>query len=206
MTTIYLVRHSEPFKKHKGIEEINESILFSNIKSPLSVNGEHLAEKVSNNPEFNDLDVVWSSNYVRTMSTAKYFAAKNNLKVNISDQLGERKHGISSWVELPEDFEAHQFYDENYKLDGGESQKETRIRLKRFFDKILNTYKGKRILIVGHSTATAFLLKEWCDVNYTGPYKFKKMVFFDGAWNYCETFKLIFDANNNLTSIENLKI
>ena len=24
MTTVYLVRHSEPFKKHKGIEDVKE--------------------------------------------------------------------------------------------------------------------------------------------------------------------------------------
>ena len=82
MTTVYLVRHAEPFKIHRGIEDVNESILFSNIKSPLSINGEHFAEKISTNIEFDNLDVVWSSNYVRTMSTAKYFAYRNNLKVN----------------------------------------------------------------------------------------------------------------------------
>lgn len=74
MTTIYLIRHSEPFKEHKGIEDVNEDILFSNIKSPLSVNGEKLAEKMSKNKEFTNLDDVWSSDYVRAMSTAKYFA------------------------------------------------------------------------------------------------------------------------------------
>ena len=43
--------------------------------------------------------------------------------MNISDKLGERKHGISSWDELPADFEVHQFEDENYKIGTGESQK-----------------------------------------------------------------------------------
>ena len=26
MTTLYLVRHSEPFKKHRGIENVKESV------------------------------------------------------------------------------------------------------------------------------------------------------------------------------------
>ena len=162
MTTIYLMRHSEPFKNHRGIEDIKETILFSNIKSPLSVNGEHLAEAISSNSEFDNLDLVWASNYVRTMSTAKYFAYRNGLKVNVSDKLGERIHGIDSWDELPSDFEPHQFEDENYKLEKGESQKEVRERLSKFIDNVLTENKGKRILIVGHSTATAFLLKKWC--------------------------------------------
>ena len=53
-----------------------------------------------------------------------------------------------------------------------------------FLASILNKYKGKRILIVGHSTAIAFLLGKWCEINYNGSYKFKKRVFFDGKWDY----------------------
>lgn len=204
-TIVYLVRHSEPFKIHRGIEELNENILFSNIKSPLSVNGEKLAEKVSFNPEFNDLDVVWSSDYVRTMSTAKYFAHKNNLKVNISDQLGERKHGINSWKELPSEFEIHQFQDENYKIGNGESQKEVRERIYNKVIAIIEENRGKRILIVGHSTATAYLLSNWCEISYDSDYKFNGKTFFDGKWNYLETFKLEFDENNNLINISNIK-
>ena len=206
MATLYLVRHSEPFKNYRGIEDINETLLFSNIKSPLSVNGEHLAEKISSNSEFDNLDLVWSSNYVRAISTAKYFAYKNGLKVNISDKLGERIQGIDSWDDLPSDFEEHQFNDENYKLENGESQKEVRERISKFVDNLLKENKNKRILIVGHSTAIAFLLKNWCDVSYSGNYIFKGNIFFDGMWNYCETFKLEFNENNDLISIKNLKI
>ncbi len=203
MTTIYLVRHSEPFEIHRGIEDVNESILFSNIKTPLSVNGEKLAEKVSKNNEFDNLDVVWSSNYVRAMSTAKYFAYKNDLKVNVSDKLGERIHGINSWDDLPSDFEDHQFKDENYKIGNGESQKQVRKRLLNFINNLLDEYQDKRILIVGHSTAFSFLLGNWCEINYIDYYKFNNKVFFNGKWNYCETFKLEFD-NNKLISIQNI--
>lgn len=203
-TTVYLVRHSIPFKEHLGINNVNESILFSNIKTPLSVDGEKLAEKVSNYKEFSSLDVVWSSNYVRAMSTAKYFAFKNNLKVNVSEKFGERKHGITSWSELPNDFEIHQFQDENYKIGNGESQKETSNRLYQALLEILDTYRGKRILIVGHSTAFAYLLGKWCEISYDSDYKFNNQVFFDGKWNYCQIFKLVFDDYNNLVNIENI--
>ena len=206
MTTIYLMRHSEPFKVHRGIEDIHEDLLFSNIKTPLSVDGEKLAEKISNNSEFDNLDAVWSSNYVRAMSTAKWLAYRNNLKVNVSDKLGERKHGINSWNELPIDFERKQFDDENYKIGYGESRKETTDRMYSFINKILDEYKNKRILIVGHSTAFMFLLMKWCSVEYDGDYKFNNKVFFDGKWNYCETFKLEFNDNKKLINIENLRL
>jgi len=205
MTTVYLVRHSEPFKIHRGIEEINEDILFSNIKSPLSVNGEKLAEEKSSEEEFSNIDVIWSSDYVRTMSTAKWFAYRNNLKVNVSDKLGERKHGINSWDELPSDFEVRQFEDENYKIGNGESRKEVSLRLFNKLMEIVNENIDKRILIVGHSTAFAYLFSNWCEVSYASDYKFNNEVFFDGKWEYLETFKLIFDDNNNLIDIVNVK-
>ena len=204
MTTVYLVRHSEPFKVHRGIEETKEDILSSNIKTPLSVDGELLAQTKSKEKEFDKIDVVWSSNYVRAMSTAKYFAHKNNVKVNISDKLGERVHGIESWEELPLDFEVHQFEDENYKIGFGESQKVVRERMYDKLITIINENKGKRILIVGHSTATAYLLSNWCEISYDSDYKFNNKIFFDGKWDYLETFKLTFDENNNLINIKNI--
>ena len=135
------------------------------------------------------------------MSTAKWFAYRNNIKVNVSDKLGERKHGINSWEELPLDFEIHQFEDENYKFGDGESRKEVTLRLYNKIMDIISENKNKRILIVGHSTAFAYLLSNWCEVSYDSDYKFNNEVFFDGKWDYLETFKLTFDDNNNLTNI-----
>ena len=34
----------------------------------------------------------------------------------------------------------------------------------------------------------------------------KKEFFFDGKWDYCETFKLSFDRNNKLLDIENIEV
>jgi hypothetical protein len=61
MTIVYLMRHSEPFKVHRGIEIIDEDLLISNKKSPLSIREEKLAEEISNNTEFGNIDVVWAS-------------------------------------------------------------------------------------------------------------------------------------------------
>ena len=130
--------------------------------------------------------------------------SNNNLKVNISEQLGERIHGVSSWAELPQDFEAHQFSDENYKESFGESRKEATTRIVAKFNQILNENREKRIIIVAHSTIFAYLLSNWCEVSYDKEYKFENNVFFDGSWNYCETFKMTFD-DTKLLSIKNLK-
>lgn len=200
MTTIYIMRHSEPLKFTNIYN--NDSLQLQNEKWPLSINGECFAKEKSELSEFQQFDQVYASNYVRAICTAKYFT---NQLVNIVESFGERKFGISKFEELPSDFEEKQFRDFNYKLKNGESLNEVKEREKNALIDILKNYKGQRILIVGHSTAIAALLSEWCDISYTGPYKFKSKEFFDGKWNYCETFKLIFDDNNELLNIENIK-
>ena len=205
-TTIYLIRHSEPFKVHRGSVRTNETILLENEKSPLSINGEKMAERFANMEEFKNLDMVYSSNYVRAMSTAKYFASVNDLKVNVDDRFNERIHGVNSWSELPSNFVIKQFEDENYKVGFGESQKEVQTRMYEALCDILKENQGKRIAIVSHSTAMAFLLKKWCKVYYDKSYTFEDRPFFDGKWQYLETFKLTFNENNDLTNVENIKM
>lgn len=204
-TTIYLIRHSEPFKVHRGNVRTNEPILLENEKSPLSINGEKMAEEFANMEEFQNLDLVYSSNYVRAMSTAKYFASVNDLKVNIDDRFNERIHGVDSWSDLPSNFEINQFGDENYKVGFGESQKEVQTRMYDALSEIIKENQGKRIAIVSHSTAMAFLLKKWCKVYYDKAYTFDDKVFFDGNWQHLETFELVFNCDNELISIDNIR-
>lgn len=205
-TTIYLIRHSEPFKIHRGSVRTNETILLENEKSPLSINGEKMAERFANMEEFKNLDLVYSSDYVRAMSTAKYFASVNDLKVNVDDRFNERIHGVDSWCDLPSNFEINQFEDENYKVGFGESQKEVQTRMYEALCEILEENQGRRIAIVSHSTAMAFLLKKWCKVYYDKAYTFEDRVFFDGKWQHLETFKLVFDNENNILDVKNVKI
>ena len=58
-------------------------------------------EKNQKQKNFYNFDIVYSSNYVRAISTAKYFT---NDKVNIDESFGERKFGISNQEELPANF------------------------------------------------------------------------------------------------------
>ena len=72
--------------------------------------------------------------------------------------------------------------------------------------KIIKENQGKRIAIVSHSTAMAFLLKKWCKVYYDKEYTFDNKVFFDGNWQHLETFKLVFDNENNILDVKNIKM
>lgn len=61
--------------------------------------------------------------------------------------------------------------------------------------------KGKRIAIISHSTAIAFLLKKWCEIYYDKEYTFNNKVFFNGKWEHLQSFKLEF-KDNELFNIE----
>lgn len=207
MTTIYLIRHSKPLKVNNTFNSDNLQI--QNEKSSLSIEGEQIAQEKLNKNEFATIGVLFSSNYVRAIQTAKYLSAKNNLEINIISDLGERKFGIDSWDQLPENFERKQFLDENYKIGDGESQKEVSNRMYSTIMKILDENKNKSIAIVSHATAISYLLKKWCDIQVIDDklrYSFNNNIILDGYFNYCETFKLVFDDNNKIINIENIKL
>lgn len=200
MKQIYVMRHSESLKCN-NIEN-GDSLQVQNEKWTLTENGENIAKEKSKLEELQNFDIVFSSNYVRAIATAKYFSKD---KINIVESFGERKFGVNKWEDMPENFGEKQFNDFNYKTENGESLNEVLDREINAMFKILDEYSDKKILIVGHSTALATLFSKWCEVQYTGEYKFNGKVFFDGVWNFCETFKLTFDDNNDLVNIENIK-
>ena len=88
ITYIYLFRHSEQLKIQSNIQEDTQ---IANEKVILSIDGERKAEEISKLEELKNIDVLWCSNYVRAISTAKYIAKENNIDLNIDKNLGERK-------------------------------------------------------------------------------------------------------------------
>lgn len=99
-TIIYLIRHSEQLKI-KGSYLAGEDEQVKNEKIILSIEGERKAKEFSEKEELKNIDVLYSSNYVRAIATAKYIADKNNVDINVDDRLGERKlRGFSSFKEI----------------------------------------------------------------------------------------------------------
>ena len=90
ITYVYLIRHAEQLKED-GIKNINEDTQISNEKIPLSAKGEKQAENVSNIKELNNIYTLWSSNYVRAISTAKYIALNNKIDINIDEKTRRKK-------------------------------------------------------------------------------------------------------------------
>lgn len=207
-TTVYLIRHSEKLDT-KYIDKYynDEFYQISREKRILSSEGERKAKILSENEEFNKLDVIYSSNYVRTIQTAKYFAERFNIKINVNKDLNERKYGnpLDS-----RDIGLEQYYDENLKNNDGESRKEVTERMYNVFKSIIKENKGKNIAIFSHGASITFLLMKWCDlISITKEkkkcLKFKNNIIVNKIFDAPEVFKIIIDENGNTKSIENLE-
>lgn len=209
-TTIYLIRHSIRLN-NDYIQQYNtcQNKTIRNEKIILNVEGEERARILSNEKELQNLDVIFASNCVRTLQTAKYILEKQNLKVNIDERFDERRVGIPNDKTVP-DWWIRQYTDENYKTEGGESQKEVRERFTQAFMEVLNNNKGKRIAIFTHGYAMTFFIMKWCKFDYVKDtdnlkFTFKGKEILNKKINAPEVFKLEFDENNEIIDIENIE-
>lgn len=209
-TTVYLIRHSVRFNSNNIIQyNSKQSNIKKSEKSILSVEGEKRSEILSNEKELQNIDVVYASNCVRTLQTAKYLLEKQNLNVNIDERLDEKRVGKPN-DDVVKDWWQRQYEDENYKTEGGESQKEVRERVAEVVNEILDANKGKRIAIFSHGYAITFYLMTWCKFLYNGrkddvQFYYKNKKIFDKKINAPEVFKLEFDENNEVIDIKNLE-
>ena len=206
--TIYLVRHSIK-ENNYGIIDNNDSLQLLDEKKVLTYQGEELAIKLSKLKEFNDIDQIWSSNYVRAIQTAKFIAYNNNLKLNISSSFDERHYGDLTNVDLPS-FWANQFIDENLKNKNGESQIEVRNRMNNKINELLSNNYSK-IVIVAHNACILFYLLKYCTlikaevpkkitIKYKNKYLIKESIMSSPSY-----FKLNFE-DNKLLNITYFKI
>ena len=209
-TTVYLIRHSVRFNSKKILlYNTNQNKIIKNEKIILSVDGERRAEILSNESELQNIDVVYTSNCVRTLQTAKYLLEKQNLSVNIDERFDERRVGKPN-DDIVKEWWLKQYTDENYKTEGGESQKEVRERFSEAFNEVLENNNGKRIAIFSHGYAITFFIMTWCKFKYNGikddmQFYFRNEKIFDNKLNAPDVFKLEFDENNQILDIKNIK-
>lgn len=204
-TTIFFIRHSEIFSKSSiNVISNNCDKEVEVEKAFLSVTGEEKAKELSNYDELKNLDAVYSSNYVKALSTAKYIAKANNTVINIDDRLNERKIGKLEDIEWKE-FSSKQAKDFSFKLEGGESLEETKKRMVESVKNILMFESGNRVAVVSHSTSLTTLFSAWCEVgrNYDDDIilTYKDETIIDGNWTAPMLFKVVFDGMN-VVSIE----
>lgn len=206
-TIVYLIRHSKKLEKEFINNDLNdEEYQITREKIILSKEGEKRAEELCNMEELQSVDIIYSSNYTRAIQTAKYLAEKKNIPINVDSRFGERKHGI-----FAEKITLKEYYEDDYKNEEGESPKEVKKRTLDALMDIVSKNKGKTIAIFSHAGAITFLLTNWCKLEYVGEDKKKILslngkIIFDKPFYAPEVFKVVFDEQNYLKKLENLKI
>ena len=205
MTIVYLMRHSRADIDRFYVKD--EDFKIQNEKYILSVEGENLARAYSEIEELKNIDMVVSSNYVRSMSTAKYIALNNHLPLYIDSLFDERKFGVSNIKNIPDDYFKHQILDKDYKIGDGESREEVRIRMTKGLVKIMKKNKNKKAVIVSHASSIAFLLTKWCSIDMeNGKYtiKYKDKIIING-FDAPDLLKLEFNDKNALVNITRIE-
>lgn len=205
-TDIFLIRHAKKsnsilFPDSCGLMEIDE-------KRPLSALGQYQAKKISLLPCLKNLDAVYSSHFVRSISTAIYTSELNCCPINISKAFGERIRQESNSAIIPESFRIKQFVDENYKLINGECRIEVFNRFQNGINEIITKYKGGKVAIFSHKTAITMYLMEWCEciIDDNIHLIYNKKTIMDGQWNGSpEIFHLVYDDFTivNIEKIDN---
>lgn len=204
MTTIYLIRHSVrmPLKNIKY--NTNQKKLILDEKIILNVEGEKRAKLLSEKEELKNIDAIYTSNCVRTLQTAKYMMESQNLTATIDDRLDERRTGKPNDDIYPDWFERQYKY-EDFKTEGGESQKDVRKRVGEVIDEILEQHKDKRIAVFAHGYAITFFLLKYCKLinveNRKLTFEFKNKIVLNKRINAPEVFKLTYE-DKNLLDIE----
>ena len=141
ITTIYLIRHSIPEKK-KYIFQRFMSELQLNKKIGLSEKRKEKAKFKLFNPEYRNVDCIYSSEYLRAYETAKELSSIINKEIIIDSKFNERLHGNGL---IESNYEERQFNDEHFKLRNGESQIEVR---KRMFNGVEDIIKKQLVVII----------------------------------------------------------
>lgn len=205
MTTLYLIRHSVRMKRD-DIETYNttQPRIIKEEKIILSSEGEKRAEILSKEVELQNIDVLYTSNCVRTLQTAKYMMESQNLKANIDERLDERRVGKPNDDIYPDWF-VRQYKDFDYKTEGGESLREVQHRFNEVINEILEKYENKRIAVFAHGYAITSYLLKYCKLMHVSEdrleIEYNGKTLYNRRLNAPEVFKLTFD-NKEIKNIE----
>ena len=210
MKTIYLIRHSAPFIDIDNYQDyLNVPFSEYNKNMILSVKGEENAKKLCNVEELKDIKKIYASNSFRAISTAKYIAEMNNIKIKLDDRINERKFGVKYLNELPDDYTKKSFDDKNFKIKGGESLNEVDKRFCNFVDSLLDDNKTNIVIVIHGIMLLSYLQKLSSSFSFDGDnfkITFKDKIILDGKLESPAIYKLKFDDNKKLIDIKNMKV
>lgn len=158
MSKLLLVRH--------GATELNTAHRFCGRSDvELSVVGIRQAKKLRHRLATLKIDVIYSSDLKRALTTAKIIASEHQLEVIACPELREINFGECEGLTFeeicqlhPEIAELRVNWDLPVKFPGGESVDELNTRVSKFLDRLKQHDAEQTILIVAHSAPLALLI------------------------------------------------
>lgn len=205
MTTIYLINNSLTMNNLNFPDK--ESLEQKREKRILSIEGEEESKKLANNKDLQMVQYIYTSSYVMSIATAKYLAQKLELDINIRFELGERVLGHlgDKKIRMVSEIQENDF---DYKLPGGESLNEVKLRMTRFVNQMLEKHKDKTIACFTHNVAITCLLSKWCSKGFNLDNRlilnYQEEAIIDGAWDGINIIELVFEGKE-LVSIQRKK-
>ena len=209
MKTIYLIRHSAPFVEIDNYtdytnipwDDYNRNMILSSL-------GEENAKELCKVEELKNLDAIYSADSFRAIGTAKYISEINNLKIKLDERINERKLGVKTISELPENQTMESFNNKDYKFGTGESLNEVDKRFNSFISEILESNENKIALFI-HGIIMMSFLQNNTEFSFDGrnmKLLFNNKEIYNGKMINPMIYKIIYDDNNKLSNIEYINI
>jgi isoleucyl-tRNA synthetase len=162
----FVVRHGESLKNKKNIT----SCWPEKIAYPLTKKGQAQARAAARKLLDKNIDLIFSSDLLRTKQTAEIIAQELGLKVRFDKRLREINDGIFNGKKLSDfgkfmnqekKLSPLEFYEKRFKVavPGGETYTDTQKRMRQFINDVEKKYSGKNILLVSHERPITLLEK-----------------------------------------------
>ena len=157
VTRLYLVRHGQSAGNAQGR-------FGGHSPTPLSALGRRQAQRTAQALAKERITVIYSSDLLRAVETAKPLAEILNLEINATTAFRERHVGVLEGLTFdeakkhhPDDYHALVNRNLNHVITKGESYSQLLKRTTRFLHGILERHRGGRIAIFSHTGTICFL-------------------------------------------------
>jgi len=124
---------------------------------PLTKKGEKQIHNIAKKLKKEKIDLIFSSDLLRTKQTSQITAQELNLKINFDKRLREINTGILNQKSIKQwkNYFSNKAEKFTKRPPKGENRQDVQKRLKSFIKDIDQKYKNKNILIVGHQAPLA---------------------------------------------------
>ena len=172
MGKVYIVRHGETEWNAQGRIQGHTDV-------PLSDQGRRQAQSIAQRLRGVPFDVAFASDLARTHETAETILDGTAIPLHTTPQLREYNKGVFEGLNVheyarqyPDQYRASLANDLDFAPTGGESIRQTQVRIGAFCDDMLQRHPDDTILVVGHGGSLRALLVKLLDLPLESNWKF----------------------------------